>query len=77
MRYYITRQTGQCIDYLNKKTGSFNNVLDSESGGYKTISGATKKLQSLQGIYKSYFEQSTFDNIKNKDINKFLYITNN
>jgi len=73
--YYITRQTNECIDYFNKNKRSFHHSLSNIKGGYKTLEGANKKLKILRGIYKSYFDQSSFDNIRNRDINDFLYIT--
>jgi len=73
---YITRQTGQIVEYFNKDKKSFVHYLSNDiKGGYKTMSGANKKLKSLREIYKSYFDQSSYDNIKHRDINKFLYLT--
>lgn len=73
---YITRQTDQFIDYFNKDKGSFTHSLSNDiAGGYKTMAGAVKKLKAMRGIYKSYFDQSEYDNIKHRDITKFLYLT--
>jgi len=78
MSYYVTRKNEDIVEYLDnrsKRWKSYFKIKQGKDCGYKTKTGATKKLIKYQKIIKDYFNESTLESIRNRNINDFLYLS--
>ena len=76
MVYFATRKNNDIVEYLDTKTRSWRSYSKVNiKHGYKTRSGADKKVKALQVILKEYFSKSDLASIRNRDLNDCLYVS--
>jgi len=78
MSYYVTRKNEDIVEYLDSRSKRWKSYFKIKQGldcGYKTEKGATKKLIEVQAIIKEYFNKSSLESIRSRNIDDFLYLS--